>query len=67
MYHVNICDNTYLVHRAGVDKDITQPGMYAGSPVLPMKNYVMSNAIYSKLHELRQQVKELYKEKEMEK
>ncbi len=62
--HVNICDDTYLMHRAGVVKDITQRGMYAGSPVLPMKNYVMSNAIYSKLHELRQEVKELQKEKE---
>lgn len=62
--HVNICDNTYLVHRAGVVKDITEPGMYAGSPVLPMKEYVINNAIYNNLHELRQQVKELYKEKE---
>ncbi len=59
--HVNICDDTYLVHRAGVIKDITAPGMYAGSPVLPMKEYVKNNAIYSRLSELRQQVKDLSK------
>ncbi|MFK8104422.1 MAG: UDP-3-O-(3-hydroxymyristoyl)glucosamine N-acyltransferase, partial [Saprospiraceae bacterium] len=57
--HVNICDDVYLMHRAGVIKDITQPGMYAGSPVLPMKNYVMSNAIYGKLNELRESVRKM--------
>lgn len=59
--HVSICDDTYLMHRAGVIKDIKQSGMYAGSPVLPMKEYVMSNAIYRKLGDLRQQVNKLGK------
>ena len=57
--HVHICDDVYLMHRAGVIKDITEAGMYAGSPVLPMKNYVKSNAIYNQLDELRQKVKRL--------
>ena len=57
--HVEICDNTYLVHRAGVIKNITQPGIYAGSPVLPMKKYVQSNAIYQELGALRKMVLEL--------
>ncbi|MCB0599218.1 MAG: UDP-3-O-(3-hydroxymyristoyl)glucosamine N-acyltransferase [Lewinellaceae bacterium] len=59
--HVRICDDAYLMHRAGVGHDITEKGMYAGSPVLPMKEYVISNAIYSRLGELRKQVKELSK------
>ncbi|PSR13328.1 MAG: UDP-3-O-(3-hydroxymyristoyl)glucosamine N-acyltransferase [Bacteroidetes bacterium] len=59
--HVNICDDVYLMHRAGVVKDIKQAGMYAGGPVLPMKEYVVSNAIYGKLGELRQQVMDLGK------
>jgi len=59
--HVTICDDVYLMHRAGVIKDITQPGMYAGGPVLPMKDYVVSNAVYSRLGELRRQVQELKK------
>ena len=57
--HVEICDNTYLVHRAGVIDNITKPGMYAGSPVLPMQDYVKSNAIYRELGELRNMVLEL--------
>lgn len=57
--HVEICDNTYLVHRAGVIDNITKPGVYAGSPVLPMQDYVKSNAIYRELGELRKMVLEL--------
>ena len=59
--HVEICDNTYLVHRAGVIKNITTPGMYAGSPVLPMKQYVKSNAVYKELSELRRMVLDMKK------
>lgn len=60
--HVSICDNTYLVHRAGVIKDIKEPGVYAGAPVLPMKDYVKSNAIYRELGDLRKMVLDLKKE-----
>jgi len=59
--HVKICDDVYLMHRAGVVKNITEPGMYAGGPALPMKEYVKNNAIYSRLGELRQKVIELEK------
>jgi len=59
--HVEICDNTYLVHRAGVINNITKPGIYAGSPVLHMQDYVKSNAIYRELGELRKMVLELSK------
>lgn len=57
--HVNICSDVYLMHRAGVIKDIKTPGMYAGSPILPMAKYVKSNAIYARLDEMRQQVRKL--------
>jgi len=57
--HVNICSDVYLMHRAGVVKDIKKPGMYAGSPVLKMADYVKSNAIYAKLDEMRQKIREL--------
>lgn len=62
--HVEICDNTYLVHRAGVINNITKPGIYAGSPVLPMQDYVKSNAIYRELGDLRKMVLELSKKLE---
>ena len=65
--HVNICNDVYLMHRAGVVKDIKEPGMYAGSPVLKMENYVKSNAIYANLDEMRQQMRELSGQKPLSK
>lgn len=59
--HVKVADDVYLVHRAGVIKDINEKGMYAGGPTLPMKEYVKNNAIYQRLGELRQQVLALSK------
>ena len=59
--HVEICDNTYLVHRAGVIEHITKAGIYAGAPVMPMQQYVKSNAIYRELGELRKMVLDLSK------
>ncbi len=55
--HVTICSDVYLMHRAGVIKDISTPGMYAGAPVLPMSEYVKSNAIYADLGALRKEIK----------
>ena len=57
--HVNICSDTIFVHRAGIIKDVTEPGTYAGSPILPMKDYVVSNAIYGDLGSIRKQLMEL--------
>lgn len=57
--HVNICSDTIFVHRAGIIKDVTEPGTYAGSPILPMKDYVVSNAIYGDLGTIRKQLMEL--------
>lgn len=64
--HVTICDDVWLMHRAGVVKNISTPGMYAGGPVLPMKNYVKSNAIYGRLGELRMEVMALKKKMNVE-
>jgi len=63
--HINVCSDVYLMHRAGVVHDIKEPGMYAGSPVLPMPRYVKSNAIYAQLDEMRQKVRELYGQKSL--
>lgn len=63
--HINICSNVYLMHRAGVVGDINEPGMYAGSPVLPMPKYIKSNAIYAQLDEMRQKVRELSGQKSL--
>ncbi len=38
--HKNIADDVVLVHRCGVTEDITQSGMWAGTPPKPFKEYV---------------------------
>ena len=57
--HLNICSDTIFVHRAGIIKDVTEPGTYAGSPILPMQEYVVSNAIYGDLGSIRKQLMDL--------
>jgi UDP-3-O-[3-hydroxymyristoyl] glucosamine N-acyltransferase len=57
--HVTICDDVALVHRAGVSKDITMPGAYAGAPVLPIREYMRNTAAARMLAELRQRVLDL--------
>ncbi len=38
--HLNITDDVTLIHRAGVIADITEKGMWGGTPAKPMKEYV---------------------------
>jgi UDP-3-O-[3-hydroxymyristoyl] glucosamine N-acyltransferase len=54
--HVGICDDVVLVHRAGVTADIDQPGMYAGLPAQPWKDYVRNTVVFRKLADLRQRL-----------
>jgi UDP-3-O-[3-hydroxymyristoyl] glucosamine N-acyltransferase len=39
--------------------DVTEPGMYAGSPLQPLKQYMKNTAYVRKLDELNKRVKEL--------
>ena len=57
--HMNVCSDTVLLHRAGVTKDVTEPGMYAGLPLQPLKQYMKNTAYVRKLDELNKRVKEL--------
>lgn len=59
--HVTICDDVVLVHRAGVTKDITRPGVYAGGPVQPVRDYFRSTAAVHRMAELRKRVAEIEK------
>ncbi len=59
--HVSICDNTVLVQRAGVNKDITVAGAYAGSPVQPLAEYMKNTAVVRSAGDLRKRVAELEK------
>ena len=54
--HLKICDDVVLVHRAGVSGDIAQPGVYAGLPVQPLKEYLRNTAVVRMLADLRQRL-----------
>ena len=57
--HVTVCDDVALVHRAGVINDVKEPGIYAGLPIQPIKDYFKNSAVAHKLVELRKQVRKL--------
>ena len=68
--HMNIADDSILVHRCGVTEDITGPGLWAGTPPKPMKEYVrnlnpadkmkkMERKLKSKIDELNEKITEL--------
>lgn len=59
--HLEICDDVFLVHRAGVTENIDQPGIYAGAPTEPYASYLRNSAVYRKLSDLRKKVRELEK------
>ncbi len=60
--HMNICNDVVLFHRAGVIKDITEPGMYAGLPTQPLNQHMKNTAHFRKLNELNKKVVALEKE-----
>ena len=59
--HINICNDVVLLHRAGVVKDITKPGMYAGLPTMPLKQHIKSTVHIKNLDALKKQVMDLEK------
>ncbi len=59
--HINIPDDTVLLHRAGVTKDIKQPGMYGGAPIQPLKDYMKNQAVIRHLSEMRGKIIDLEK------
>ena len=60
--HVKIANDVTLVQRAGVINDIEEPGVYAGTPIQPVKDYFRNTAVAHKLVELRKQVRQLEKQ-----
>jgi len=59
--HVSVGDDVVLVHRAGVVKDIEQPGVYASLPTQPLDEYLKNTAAARKAAELRRRVADLEK------
>jgi len=59
--HVKVTDDVTLVQRAGVINNIDEPGVYAGTPIQPVKDYFRNAAVAHKLVDLRKQVRQLEK------
>ena len=57
--HLEICSDVVLLHRAGVTKNIDQPGMYAGLPHQPFASYTKNMAVMRNLADLRKKVQQL--------
>ncbi len=57
--HINIADDVILVHRAGVSKDITEAGVWAGTPPKPIKEYVKNIGLSKKVARLEKKLKAL--------
>jgi len=57
--HLNVCDDAVFVQRAGVGNDVKEPGMYAGSPIQPFRDYTKNVAVFHRLAEMRATVREL--------
>lgn len=57
--HLEICSDVFLVRRAGVVEDITQPGIYGGLPAEPYASYLRNTAVARDLHGLRKRLRQL--------
>ncbi len=57
--HKTIVDDAILVHRCGVTADVLEPGMWAGTPPKPFKDYVKDVNLAKKVSRLEKQLKAL--------
>jgi len=60
--HINIASNTIFGGQSGIPKDIKEPGLYLGSPCMPMLKYAKSLVVFEKLPELQRRVKKIENE-----
>ncbi|HEY2810580.1 MAG TPA: UDP-3-O-(3-hydroxymyristoyl)glucosamine N-acyltransferase [Rhabdochlamydiaceae bacterium] len=59
--HVEITDNVMIATRGGVSKSLTQPGKYAGGPVMPLSDYNKQQVQLRKISEYVEKIEELEK------
>ncbi len=60
--HLNVCDDSVFLVRAGITQDVTKPGVYSGLPLLPIQDYMKLSATLKKLVDMRNEIKELQKQ-----
>lgn len=59
--HMKVADDVVLLHRAGVTKDVTKPGAYAGLPLQTLTEYMKNQAVLRNAVELKQRIADLEK------
>jgi len=57
--HLEICDDCVFVQRAAALSDVKKPGIYAGNPLLPMRQWFKNAAILKQLEELKKSITRL--------
>lgn len=60
--HLNISSDVVLVQRAAVISDIDQPGMYAGHPLQPVRQYFKNASLLTKLVDMKKRIDKLERE-----
>ena len=59
--HLRVVDKVQIASQSGIAKDVTEPGGYMGTPVMPGIKFHRANAVFHKLPELSAQVRQLEK------
>ena len=59
--HVSVASDAVLLHRAGVNRSIKEPGMYAGGPTQPLQDYLKNIAVMPKLADIWSRLRKLEK------
>jgi UDP-3-O-[3-hydroxymyristoyl] glucosamine N-acyltransferase len=59
--HVTVANDCVLLHRAGINNSIKEPGQYAGGPAQPLKQYLKNMAVMPRLSEMWSRLKQLEK------
>lgn len=57
--HIKIVDDAVLVHRAGVIKDVTSAGVWAGIPAVPFREYMRNQRAPARIDKLEKAFREL--------
>jgi len=59
--HVTVASDSVLLHRAGINNSLKEPGMYAGGPAQPLKQYLKNMAVMPKLADMWSRLRKLEK------
>ncbi len=57
--HVNIADGTIIMAQAGVMSDITEKGVFVGSPIMEAKQFMKNFAVFKELYDIKKTVNKL--------